>query len=56
MEMTIGDFTCYSIKHDDKGQMMRVFHEHRLHCDYDYVAGEYFFYDEVDYHAALLLV
>lgn len=52
----MGELKMYIIKHKDNGAMMKHFHAQRLHCDYDYGAGEYCFYDEADYLAAMLMI
>lgn len=56
MEIVMGELKMYIIKHKDNGAMMKHFHAQRLHCDYDYGAGEYCFYDEADYLAAMLMI
>ncbi|MCK9532584.1 MAG: hypothetical protein M0R77_18900 [Gammaproteobacteria bacterium] len=56
MEIVMDGYKMYIIKHKDNGQMMRFFHEQNLRCDYDYSAGEYCFYNEADYLAAMIMI
>lgn len=56
MEIELDAYKMYIIQHKDDGAMMKLFYAQRLHCDYDYTSGEYCFYDEADYLAAMLMI
>lgn len=56
MVIEMDAYKMYIIQHKDNGAMMKHFYAQRLHCDYDAVAGEYCFYNEADYLAAMLMI
>lgn len=55
-DMKITSENLYVIKHRDLGKMTSVFSHHNINSFYDFGAGEYIFFNEIDYHAALMLV
>lgn len=57
MEISIDDeLIIYIITHKDGGEMLKLFRDNDLKCDYDRRHGEYIFYDEAIYQTALLLI
>lgn len=56
MVIEMDGLKMFIIKLKDNGAMMKHFYAQKLKCDYDYSAGEYCFYDESDYLAAMIMV
>lgn len=51
-----GENIIFVLKNKDNGKLLPVLQQHKIEAMYDYSAGEYFFHNQTDYHAAMMLI
>lgn len=56
MSFGFDNIQIYVIKIKDGGALMEIFDRHNFTCHYSGKSGEYYFYDEIEYNAALIMI